>query len=1160
MDDHEDEIVSGCHEQHDLQDHLIHYTKCLEFSQREAYHATVKPEIRKRIDTELRRIQFLRRKVETVEDDDDDKDLVVNVNRSHLEWKTSKIFTENIDKVRQWRHSKGRINGVHEPRFTGDRRDGATEYNPDVDFNAYAICYKDHKPVEDLNDPRVQGNFPNHKINMLELLKQDENNPLTVVGQRATNAAVRTAAQHEDILQRKHMQHIQSQAAGDQSKTEQQKTSESMDTTSAGETTRNQFEGDPVSYFHLPANNMRWVEKAMSRYYGEKDLDYERIHREPTAENRTRAYMLLRPQFWRGQEYGSRSAIVHARHMRPICEIVSTSLLILSLFYVCWELTIAVNSDTETIKLDPIPNNIVLFCPYLHWDTDRYRDRISQLIAKEEERERKKKESEKDDVLARRREDRKELPLPNGKRGLDLLDRWPSSQPKLDDEVQRASRSFSGLLQPMLAPYPKLKRHFQSKLFDRDPRTGRIRTPNKLGQLLIDAARLYEAMSCFRDKALIRKYLHSDPPELHPRRTLDQAYYCTLKSTKWRDRDQVVYRGTRANPQHLHSIDPETGKWNCPGRMELAEAAAKAAADDRKKAGKKKKKKREEDNDIMTAEELAELAYQCPECQDHIRKVARLIMVDQLWMWILDERTIITCFPRRYGVNRKDPSGVHHLVRRHIKNIRQEHIRTVFDLALIVLMEVTNIFFDRAKTTDHQPQVIDIFADAIGEITNKQAVAFDHLWVWTSKIANLTYPSPFSDVTAFVFPLLNINPEGKLQREIKDIVDELDIMLMINRQQLEVIRKFVKHAEDILDPAGVWRGLKGLDSSCDDETDDLKKKRQDYLWFKTQADELLDDIGSHISELEGLRSSAESTSSSLDNLLGLMQQQASALQAWQSARQAEETVKQGRAIMMFTTVTIIFLPLSFMAGIFGMNNYDFATLEAGNTMSFHTQLVYMFGISVGIIVLAVLLAYSARSQPIVAVFWRFGILWLVFKSGLFNIWLTLTWKRDKSVRWTDKHLNEMRSDVLKDRQRRMENDLAKVKEKLENQNERRRNSRAARGSRSETGSLFTTLSRGASRVAPELQLNGRAHRTGTGGGENHELEQMRGANLNRTTSRPPELETRESTMSGLTTLAPATTAAEPDPSRSSGTTMRGGWGRGGERFRFNLGRSSEEIV
>lgn len=83
---------------------------------------------------------------------------------------------------------------------------------------------------------------------------------------------------------------------------------------------------------------------------------------------------------------------------------------------------------------------------------------------------------------------------------------------------------------------------------------GRVIIPtNKLGQYLIDVARLYEGMASYRDKKLLETYLMSDPP-LHPRRTLDQAYYGTsskihlsrlrahrvnrsLNTTRARDRD-----------------------------------------------------------------------------------------------------------------------------------------------------------------------------------------------------------------------------------------------------------------------------------------------------------------------------------------------------------------------------------------------------------------------------------------------------------------------------------------------------------------------------------------------------------------------------------------------------------------------------------------------
>jgi len=84
---------------------------------------------------------------------------------------------------------------------------------------------------------------------------------------------------------------------------------------------------------------------------------------------------------------------------------------------------------------------------------------------------------------------------------------------------------------------------------------GRLRVHNDrtLGQYLLDAARLYEAMAMFRDRRMMEKYLYKDPP-LHPRRTLDQSHYWTLKTTKARDRDQVVYRSTNGSSNVSHKL------------------------------------------------------------------------------------------------------------------------------------------------------------------------------------------------------------------------------------------------------------------------------------------------------------------------------------------------------------------------------------------------------------------------------------------------------------------------------------------------------------------------------------------------------------------------------------------------------------------------------
>lgn len=62
------------------------------------------------------------------------------------------------------------------------------------------------------------------------------------------------------------------------------------------------------------------AKKAIAAYFKDSlDLDH-------VEENggRTKSHMILRPQYWRGQERGTRSSPVHMRHLRPLCKAVSS--------------------------------------------------------------------------------------------------------------------------------------------------------------------------------------------------------------------------------------------------------------------------------------------------------------------------------------------------------------------------------------------------------------------------------------------------------------------------------------------------------------------------------------------------------------------------------------------------------------------------------------------------------------------------------------------------------------------------------------------------------------------------------------------------------------------------------------------------------------------
>lgn len=128
-------------------------------------------------------------------------------------------------------------------------------------------------------------------------------------------------------------------------------------------------------------------------------------------------------------------------------------------------------------------------------------------------------------------------------------------------------------------------------------------------------------------------------------------------------------------------------------------------------------------------------------------------------------------------------------------------------------------------------------------------------------------------MSSFVAPLLNISTEGELQREIKDVIDELDIMIYINNQQLEVMKKFAKDVGDLLNPDGDGRRFNASSpptsptaSSAEQREAKHTKRSSNYSWFRRTAQELLDDVEDRIKELNGLKQSAESTSKSVSSL------------------------------------------------------------------------------------------------------------------------------------------------------------------------------------------------------------------------------------------------------------------------------------------------------
>ncbi|RYP08495.1 hypothetical protein DL765_008754 [Monosporascus sp. GIB2] len=221
-------------------------------------------------------------------------------------------------------------------------------------------------------------------------------------------------------------------------------------------------------------------------------------------------------------------------------------------------------------------------------------------------------------------------------------------------------------------------------------------------------------------------------------------------------------------------------------------------------------------------------------------------------MWILDHNTIITCFPKRYGVDH-DLSGVNEAVRMRLREVR--HFRSVFDIALIVLDECSNTFFSRMKDATEQPRVLDAFSEAIKNVKQKQSDQFEKLWDWINQSRKVNRQERYDpDLRA---PTFDPGEEGELDKEVEDIVEELEMMISISKTHLEICEKFIKQARKMLEPGDSEDlNAKAANDRFSSDSKDLNAKAA-YDQFSSNSDQLTFNVKDRISYLEELLRNAK---------------------------------------------------------------------------------------------------------------------------------------------------------------------------------------------------------------------------------------------------------------------------------------------------------------
>ncbi|KAK1776228.1 hypothetical protein QBC45DRAFT_222384 [Copromyces sp. CBS 386.78] len=776
----------------------------------EGFSATEKELVRK----ELRRIRYLREYFETQRliPNPNSAPLVVLLDDSRRRWKQRAIQKckeelANYDKelaqpdsyrkhllqrnrslllqVQQWSTQPGQemqrkdfdpesyIDGLDAP--DDDIDDNSRESN--YGYNGWVIVYEKGQGGVNLAHPLCHGQYPHQKISVQKLLYDKVNTPL----KRSEN--------------------------------------------------KNQ-----LRYFHLQANNMKWVEDAIARYYGEASgLDRqrstflrERGMSKPT-DRLSNTEKLLKRELWHGQERGGIGTHLppHARQIRPRCAVVPSA-----------------PRTHPTLGLPMTPpntNDVVLFMPYLHWEIEKRLTRMTNVMRK----------------TRQQKEETYYMERQNKRRGT-----WGS----VVDKVITAR-----VLRQDSIPDDTF---ISDKAMDDAPSW---RPSSRLGTYLWHAAKLFQLIDEAADWRLINDHLYGES-SLHPRRTLEQYSSWTAEDTTKRDRQQVVYRGT----------------W----------------------------------------------------MKNDLESIPRVVMVDQLWMWILDENTIITAFPRRWGRNKPDPSAVHRAIRDYMASVDERQIESIYDLALIIIDECSKVIFDRTKP-DLRPEVVDIFGSAISKIAEKKTESYER---FGRDVKRMNTEDPLQTSEELLRKSLNIKYEWSVLMEAQNVIDQLQIMQEIFTQQITIMADFEK----------VLRGLINLNPGLSPPGLHSTLER---------AGSLIADMKANRDELADLEKRQAKTRTQIRELLDMKQQQSGIIEAKAGIRRADESVLQGRSIVVFTVVTIFFLPLSFFATMFGMNARE---LNDGH-MTIGNQLLLMHLTvfpSLGITILSLALAFSTRARNLIFGGWR----------------------------------------------------------------------------------------------------------------------------------------------------------------------------------------------
>lgn len=416
---------------------------------------------------------------------------------------------------------------------------------------------------------------------------------------------------------------------------------------------------------------------------------------------------------------------------------------------------------------------------------------------------------------------------------------------------------------------------------------------------------------------LIWQHLTSDRP-IHCRRTLDQYGYPSLRNTSVRDGDQILYKRTKADADAPPAKEEKSKhKHRSLGRRSVAAGA-----------------------NIDPTSGVP-----------HADADAKVLMVDQMWLWVIDNQTVVTFFPPKEreendnGLSRE--GDLRSEIYQDVNGDYASQCVDPYDFAALAVFHAIKALLDR--TTDRNLQVFRVFEEYISILTEQQTSSFKHFR------NNHRFEKAKDDNAQS-----HIDNRKDLDAllELRDIEDELKTIDKLIKEQQSCVSDMITQYCDLNARHG-----KGMNGSN----------------FLAEAQQFLND---HKEQLDSMLKGAVAAQRAFKDLLDMKQKQANIVEAHLAREQTEVAADQSRSVMIFTIFTIIFLPLSFFASVFGINSKEWA---GGSYLHLSTIFTYMCSISVAVIIIALLVAFNKFSRRMSQRFWKFVAMPLLAALQRFGI-------------------------------------------------------------------------------------------------------------------------------------------------------------------------------